>query len=95
MPQEPRALRSLFLAIDEGRKTELREAILKFWNLPSLEAFIQGGASCLCFSRLIVATGDTRSTSKENDIAVVPNKRRRPQRRSSKPHCWSALEEAL
>jgi glucosamine kinase len=36
-----RALRSVFLAIDEGRETELQEAILNFWNLPSLEALIE------------------------------------------------------
>ena len=36
-----RALRSIFLAIDEGRETELQQAILNFWNLSSLEALIE------------------------------------------------------
>lgn len=36
-----RALRSIFLAIDEGRVTELQEAILRFWDLPSLETLIE------------------------------------------------------
>ncbi len=35
------ALRAVFLAIDEGRTSQLRPAILNHWRLPSLEALIQ------------------------------------------------------
>lgn len=36
-----RALRALFLAIDEGRTTLLEDAVLKFWGLSSLEALVE------------------------------------------------------
>lgn len=36
-----RALRSLFLAIDEGRETLLKDAVLQFWDLTSLEQLIE------------------------------------------------------
>lgn len=36
-----RALRALFLAVDEGRSTLLQEAVLSFWQLPSLERLIE------------------------------------------------------
>lgn len=36
-----RALRALFLAIDEGRTTLLQEAVLKFWGLSSLDLLVE------------------------------------------------------
>ena len=36
-----RALRSIFLAMDQDRTTLLREAVLDFWNLPSIEMLIE------------------------------------------------------
>ena len=36
-----RALRSLFLAIDEGRETLLKEAVLQLWGMSSLEQLIE------------------------------------------------------
>jgi glucosamine kinase len=36
-----RALRSIFLAIDEGRETALQQAVLDFWNVPSVESLIE------------------------------------------------------
>jgi N-acetylglucosamine kinase-like BadF-type ATPase len=36
-----RALRSVFLAIDEGQPTLLLEAILEFWELASVEALVE------------------------------------------------------
>ena len=35
------ALRALFLAVDEGRRTLLQEAVLSFWKLPSLELLVE------------------------------------------------------
>lgn len=35
------ALRALFLAIDEGRSTLLRDEVLRFWNLPTIEHLIE------------------------------------------------------
>lgn len=36
-----RALRSIYLATDEDRTTTLREAVLDFWKLPSIEMLIE------------------------------------------------------
>lgn len=36
-----RAIRSVFLAIDEGRTTALQQAVMDFWNLPSLDLLIE------------------------------------------------------
>lgn len=36
-----RAIRSIFLAIDEGRTTALQQAVMDFWNLPSLDLLIE------------------------------------------------------
>ncbi len=36
-----RALRSIFLAMDQDRTTLLREAVLDFWKLPSIEMLIE------------------------------------------------------
>ena len=36
-----RAIRSIFLAIDEGRTTALQQAVMDFWNMPSLDLLIE------------------------------------------------------
>jgi glucosamine kinase len=36
-----RALRSIFLAMDEGRETALQQAVLDFWNIPSVKQLIE------------------------------------------------------
>ena len=36
-----RALRAIFLALDEGRTTELQQAVLRFWNLASLDLLVE------------------------------------------------------
>jgi N-acetylglucosamine kinase-like BadF-type ATPase len=36
-----RALRSIFLAIDEGRETALQQEVVDFWNLPSVDLLIE------------------------------------------------------
>jgi N-acetylglucosamine kinase-like BadF-type ATPase len=35
------ALRAIFLAIDEGRTTELQDAVLAFWGLASLDLLVE------------------------------------------------------
>jgi N-acetylglucosamine kinase-like BadF-type ATPase len=35
------ALRAIFLAIDEGRRTELQDAVLAFWDLPSIDLLVE------------------------------------------------------
>ena len=48
------ALRAAFLAMDEGRSTLLRQAVMDFWKLPSLELLIEYANSIPApdFSRL-------------------------------------------
>ena len=36
-----RALRGIFMAIDEGRTTELQDAVLRFWGLASLDLLVE------------------------------------------------------
>ncbi len=36
-----RALRSIFLAIDEGRQTALQDAVMEFWQLDSVKALVE------------------------------------------------------
>ena len=36
-----RALRAIFLAIDEGRETSLQQEVVDFWNLPSVDHLIE------------------------------------------------------
>jgi len=36
-----RGLRSIFLAIDEDRSTLLRESVMQFWNIPSIDLLVE------------------------------------------------------